>query len=136
MKAKRAGIVLLSLIILGGFFVPNASAEKPVKIAVASEGKSMDSQVSKLGGRCSWFLFFDEEGTLEETVKNPYQKGSQAGIKSTKFLKSHKVTVFVAEKIGEKMREAIESGDIDFVFFSGTVQEAVNEAISTVNSGL
>lgn len=130
MKIKKIGFVFLSLIILGGFLILQANLrEKPVKIAVASEGETTDSQVGSLGARCSWFLFFDQEGTLKNTMENPYKQTSEAGIKCAEFLEDRDVTIFIAGKIGEKMSEALESKGISFISFSGTVDDAVAQAL-------
>ncbi|MGM0465926.1 MAG: NifB/NifX family molybdenum-iron cluster-binding protein [Acidobacteriota bacterium] len=39
------------------------------------------------------------------------------------------VTIFVAGRIGGKMSEALESKGIDFISFSGTVEDAVTQAL-------
>jgi len=129
-KIKKAGLIFLSLIILGGFLILHANAgAKPIKIAVASEGETMDSQVGELGARCSWFLFFDQDGALKNTLENPHMQETEAGLKCAQFLEDHDVTIFVAGKIGEKMGEALESRGIDFISFSGTVEDAVIQAM-------
>jgi len=128
MKIKKAGFVLIILSILGLFFILNANEEAEIKIAVSSEGETLDSQVSVMAGRCAYYLFFDKEGNLKNTMENPYQKASQAGIKCAQFLKEHAITILIAGEVGDKMREALENYNISFIPFSGTVNDAVTEA--------
>jgi len=100
-----------------------------MKIAVSSDGGTIDSQVSNLGARCPWFLFFDEQGSLTNTLENSYQNQRGAGVKCAEFLKNHNVTVFVAGNVGPKMGEALESMGITFIPFSGSVKEGVNQVL-------
>ena len=126
MNMKRTGFVFLSLFILGGFSVLNGQEEQPKKIAVASEGKTVDSRVGSQGARCSWLLFFDEKGEIAETLENPDRETrGDAGIKCAGLLADRRITIFVAGHVGDKFAAALESKNISFVSFSGTVKEAI-----------
>jgi predicted Fe-Mo cluster-binding NifX family protein len=133
MKLKKTGHILLILVFLGGGFSLLGQEPKPVKIAVASEGEAVDSQVSSQGARCSWLLFFDAEGERIETMENPYrgQRGS-AGVNCAQLLAGKGVTVFVAGQIGNKMAAALENSNIAFVSFSGEVKDAVAHVLEKV----
>ncbi len=133
MKIKRAGFVLIVLSILGLFFILNANQEVQIKIAVASDGETLDSQVSSMAGRCSYFHFFDKERNLKDTMENPYQKESKAGIKCAQFLKEHDITILLAGEVGEKMGDALENNNILFIPFSGIVNDAVTQAKKIVS---
>lgn len=134
MKMTRTGFVFLGLVIIGGLFLLEGQEEKTKKIAVASEGEMIDSQVGSQGARGSWLLFFDEKGQLTEALENPYQqRRGDAGLKCTELLAERGVTVFVAGNIGDKMAEALESEDIVFIAFSGTVKEAIAHVIRKNN---
>jgi predicted Fe-Mo cluster-binding NifX family protein len=128
-KIKKLGFILLSLIILGGLFILNGNEEEPIKIAVSSDEETIDSQVSNLGARSPWFLLFDEQGSLTNTLENPYRNQRQAGVKCAEFLKNQNVTVFVAGNVGPKMGAALESMGIAFIPFSGSVKEGVNQVL-------
>ena len=133
MTMKKAGHIFLALIILGGWIRLNGQEQQPVKIAVASEGEAVDSQVTNQGPRCSWFLLFDENGELKEALENPYreQKGG-AGVASADFLADKGVTVFVAGQVGSKMAAALENYGIVFVAFSGSVKNAVVHVLEKI----
>ncbi len=46
-----------------------------MKIAIASEGKNIESEVSQKGGRAPYYLIFEGK-ELIETIKNPFVSGS------------------------------------------------------------
>jgi predicted Fe-Mo cluster-binding NifX family protein len=131
-KRRSAPLIFLSLLIIGGFFILPGQEEPPKKIAVASEGDTVDSQVGNQAGRSSWFLFFDGEGELLEAIENPFkQEGGGAGVSCAGLLAEKRVTVLVAGKVGNKMRAALDSSRIAFILFSGTVENALAKALET-----
>jgi predicted Fe-Mo cluster-binding NifX family protein len=114
------------IFIFGGLLTLKGQEEKPTKIAIASEGESLDSQVGSQGARCPWLLFFDEKGELTESLGNPYRdERGGAGIRCAKLLADNDVTIFVAGFVGNKMAGALEQHNITFISFSGTVEEAI-----------
>lgn len=131
-KVKKAGTVFIFLIIciLGGLLSLRGQEEQPKKIAIASDGETVDSQVVNQGARCHWILFFDEKGQLTEALENPYQQANrEAGIKCAALLKDNNVTVFVAGNIGDKMAAALERSNIAFIAFTGTVEDAIKHVL-------
>ena len=129
---KKTGIefVFLILLILGGLLILRGQKEQPKKIAIASDGETIDSQVAEQGARCRWFLFFDEKEQLTEVLENPYQQErGNAGIKCTELLSDNEVTVFVAGNVGNKMAAALERSDITFIAFTGTVEDAIKHVL-------
>ena len=125
-------LIFLSLLIIGGSLFLIGQEEQPKKIAIASEGDTIESQVENQGGRSSWFLFFDGKGELLEAIENPYkQEGGGAGVSCADFLAEKGVTVFVAGKVGNKMKAALENSSIAFISFSGTVENALAKALET-----
>jgi predicted Fe-Mo cluster-binding NifX family protein len=133
MRSKKTGHILLSLVVLGGCLSLSGQEPRPVKIAVASEGEAVDSQVSSQGARCAWLLFFDEKGDRIEATENPYRgERGGAGVNCAQLLAGKGVTIFVAGQIGRKMAAALEEDDIAFVPFSGSVQDAVAQVLEKV----
>jgi len=119
----RMGIAFLVFFLL---IQPQVLGEEKVVLAVASEGETMEAEVSQTAARCSYFLMFDGDGNLKNAVENPYQdtRGG-AGVSVADFLAERNVTVFVAGGIGDKMKNALEAHGLTFVEFSGRVEEAV-----------
>jgi len=126
MKKPCAIWVFAVILILGGLITLSGQEEKPTKIAIASEGETMESQVGSQGARCPWFLFFNGKGELTETLENPHkEKMGGAGTSCAKLLADNNVTIFVAGFVGDKMAGALEQHNITYISFSGTVEEAV-----------
>jgi predicted Fe-Mo cluster-binding NifX family protein len=126
MKKTMPVFIFLFIFICSGLIFLGAHEDKQIKIAIASDGESIDSQVAEKAARCQWFLFFDEEGKLAEAVENPFRedKGG-AGINCANFLAEKEVTLFVAGYVGNKMAGALEDNQITFISFTGTVKDAI-----------
>ena len=85
-----------------------------MKIAIASEGKTQDSQISEKGGRAPYYLIF-EENELLEVVKNPFAMGSGgAGFSVAYMLADKGVNQFIAGNVGSNMISALEEKGIQF----------------------
>ncbi|XLQ20092.1 MAG: NifB/NifX family molybdenum-iron cluster-binding protein [Candidatus Moraniibacteriota bacterium] len=95
-----------------------------MKIAVGSMDKNIDSTVSSQAGRAPFFLIFDENGTLLETIKNPFSTGGGgAGLGVAKMLADKSVDKIIAGKFGDKMIEALNTRGVDFEEKEGIVQD-------------
>jgi len=85
-----------------------------MKIAIASEGKAQDSEISSQGGRAPYYLIFDE-GKLIESIKNPFATGSGgAGFSIAHMLADKKVNLVIAGKAGGNMVSALNEKGIKF----------------------
>ncbi len=101
-----------------------------MKIAIASTSKNEDGEISQKGGRAPFYLIYDEEGGLQETVKNPVEQGGGGvGPFVAKMLADKEVTIFVAEKIGPNMVQAFEQYNIEYKETSGDVTSALTQLI-------
>ena len=85
-----------------------------MKIAIASEGKDENSEISSRGGRAPYYLIFENK-KLIETIKNPFAAGSGgAGFSVAYMLAEKKVNLVIAEKIGGNMESALKEKGIEF----------------------
>jgi len=119
---------LISLLFL--FFLTGSAmaGEEQLKIAVASEGEEIASEISKVAARAPYFLFFDKQNNLLETIKNPYNNASGgAGPKAADFLAEKNVTLVIAGQFGRKMLKTLHSHEIKNVEFQGRAIDAVKE---------
>jgi len=82
-----------------------------MKIAVASRQKTEKSEVSQIGARAEYFLVFEGK-KLIKTIKNPFLSGGGAGFSVAAMLEDEKVEVFVSQKIGCNMKNALEERKI------------------------
>jgi len=96
-----------------------------MKIAVASEGKDFDSEISGRGGRAPFYLVFEDK-KLIETIKNPFATGGGgAGFSVAYMLAEKKVGLVIAGKVGGNMISALNEKGIKFKEASGKVSRAV-----------
>jgi len=93
-----------------------------MKIAISSEGKDLNSEVSEKGGRAPYYLIFENK-ELIETIKNPFLSGSGAGWSIAYMLAEKKVNKVISGKIGDKMESALKEKGLEFI-------EAHNKKIS------
>ena len=96
-----------------------------MKIAIASEGKTIDSDISEKGGRAPYYLIFENK-KLIETIKNPFATGGGgAGFSVAYMLADKKVNLTIAGKIGGNMESALNEKEISFKQESGKKVEEV-----------
>jgi len=97
-----------------------------MKIAIAAEGKDVNSEISSQGGRAPYYLIFKNKKLLE-IIKNPFASGSGgAGFSVTHILAEKKVNLVIAGKVGGNMISALKEKGIEFREESG---KAVKEII-------
>jgi predicted Fe-Mo cluster-binding NifX family protein len=90
-----------------------------LRIAIASEGDSEESEVSVRGGRAPYYLIY-ENGKLVEKVKNPFAVGGGgAGWSSAYMLAEKKVDKVVAGRFGPNMEFALKEKGIKFEEVTG-----------------
>ena len=96
---------------------------KKKKIAIASEGKTKENQISSKGGRAPYYLIF-EEGTLIKTIKNPFAiGGGGAGWSVAYMLADEKVDLVIAGKLGKNMETALKEKKIKSKESSGKIKD-------------
>ncbi len=94
-----------------------------MKIAIASEGKTQDSEISERGGRAPFYLVF-EKGKLVETIKNPFAVGGGgAGWSVAYMLADKKVDLVIVGKVGSNMEIALKQKGLKFKEASGRVKD-------------
>ncbi len=96
-----------------------------MKIAIASEGKDENSEISQRGGRAPYYLIFENK-KLIEVIKNPFATGSGgAGFSVAYLMAEKKVNLVIAGKIGGNMLSALKEKGIDVKEKSGAVKEVL-----------
>lgn len=83
-----------------------------MKIAIASEGKDEDSEISQRGGRAPYYLIFEDK-KLIEVIKNPFAMGSGgAGFSVAYMLSDKKIDLVIAGRFGKNMEFALKEKGI------------------------
>jgi predicted Fe-Mo cluster-binding NifX family protein len=100
-----------------------------MKIAIASEEKGIDSEVSLRGGRAPFYLIF-KNGHLVETIKNPFALGAGgAGWSVAYMLAKKRVNLVIAGKMGANMKTALKEKDIKFEEISGKIKDILKKFV-------
>lgn len=99
-------------------------------IAIATIKNKMASQVSPQAGRAPFYLIFNDQGKLLETIKNPFAVGGGgAGFGVAKMLADKNVDLVIAGKFGPNMASALEERGVKFKEKQGTVEEVLKEVL-------
>jgi len=105
-----------------------------VKIAISSEGKSLESQVSAVFARCPYFLFVEVEnqkiGTTQIVENKNLDQMGGAGVAVAKLMAERNVKVVVAGNIGPRAFEVLKQFGIEVYFGRGKVKEVLQEFIA------
>ena len=100
-----------------------------MKIAIASTGKTSDSQVSSAGGRAPFYLIFENNKLVKE-ISNPFRIGWWgAGFSVARILINEKVDLVISGNFGPNMLNALREKNIKVKIETGkTVKEAIENA--------
>lgn len=124
---KKVAIFSLLVFLVVSFVVSTVSADM-IKIAVASDGKTVSSAVSRVAARSSVFLIFDGNGKFVEAINNPHKEiGGGAGPLVVNFLAQKGANVITAQSFGKKMVDAMKAKGIVHFEFKGNADDAVRK---------
>jgi predicted Fe-Mo cluster-binding NifX family protein len=98
-----------------------------MKIAVATQTKKEDAAISTQAGKSPFYIMFDENGDVLETMKNPFSVGGGgAGFGVAKMLGDKGVTHVAGGKFGSNMTGALKERSIQVYEMEGTAKDAVS----------
>lgn len=87
-----------------------------MKIAITSEGNTLNAQIDSRFGRCSYFAIYDTETGTTEFVLNPGNEAHEgAGPAAVQFVASHKVGTIVSGEFGMKIKTLLDSLKIHMI---------------------
>ncbi len=100
-----------------------------MKIAIASEGQTLDSPVAERFGRCPFFLIVEDDGTLLEALSNEATKASHgAGGMAVQAIAAHGVTALIAPRLGPNATMALKASGISAFEAAGqTCRQALED---------
>jgi len=124
---KGISVMLTMLFLVSGL----AFAGQKEKIAVAVNDQTPEASISAQAGRAPFFLFFDENGKLIETIANPAKDSQNSGIAVADFLAGKGVTVVVAEGFGNRIIEVMKGKGIRAVAFKGSAEAAIKKVLQS-----
>jgi len=104
-----------------------------MRIAIASDGKDLSSNVSSVFGRCDFFLIVEIEGdkiASWKAVKNNHEKPGGAGICAAKIVAQEGVVAVIAGKMGPKALDVLKQFGIEAYFATGSAKDAIDSLLS------
>jgi predicted Fe-Mo cluster-binding NifX family protein len=85
-----------------------------MKVAIASNGKELSSEMSNVAGRAPYYLIFEDK-KLVNTIKNPFAVGGGgAGFGVAKMLEKENIDMIIVGHIGQNMEGALKSAGIKY----------------------
>ncbi|EJO5346768.1 NifB/NifX family molybdenum-iron cluster-binding protein [Clostridium botulinum] len=104
-----------------------------MKIAISSQGKTMENSLDMRFGRCEYFQIHDTESKEVKILENEGQNASGgAGIVASNQLVDEKVDVIITGNLGPNAFEIIEKAGIKAYKCESV---AINSAIGKYNKG-
>jgi len=100
-----------------------------MKIAITSEGNTLNAQIDSRFGRCSYFAFYDTETKQTEFLENPGKDASGgAGPAAVQFVAQQGAKKIIAGEFGGKTVPLFQSLSIQMVSESGkTIAEVLEQ---------
>ena len=87
-----------------------------MRIAIPSEGNTIDAQIDKRFGRCAFFAIYDTETQIIEFFANQAKDASEgAGPAAVKYLASKRINRIVAAEVGGKVKPLFEKLQMEIV---------------------
>ena len=102
-----------------------------MKIAIASEGKDEDSEISSISGRAPYYLIFENK-KLVKAIKNPFRVGGGgAGFSIAQMLGNEEVNAVISGKFGANIKSALEQKGIKiFAIKNKKVREVLKDVLN------
>jgi len=106
------------------------SINSPDNIAIATVGKSANSEISPVAGRAPYYLIFDENGVLLKSIKNPAQRrGRSASSGVIELLIKESCKIVIAGQFGDNMQNQLKANKIEYFESEGIASEVLQTFI-------
>ena len=98
-----------------------------MKIAVSSQGDTLDAPASPVFGRCPTYLFVEPETMEFEAVPNPaMNQAGGAGIQAAQFVVNQGADAVLSGNLGPNAYDVLQAAGVPgFLVSGGTVRQAV-----------
>ncbi|MBN2716062.1 MAG: NifB/NifX family molybdenum-iron cluster-binding protein [Deltaproteobacteria bacterium] len=100
-----------------------------MKIAISSDGTTLDSYVDPRFGRCPYFLIVDLETLNAEAIENPnVSLGSGAGIQTGQLISKHGAQCLLTGNCGPNAFRVLDAAEIQVVTgVKGNIREVIDQ---------
>lgn len=87
-----------------------------MKIAMASTGNTLESNIDSSFGRCAWFIIYDTENGGMEFIPNPNKDMEEhAGQAAVELISSRNVSKIISGEFGNKIKPLLDSMNIQMI---------------------
>ena len=98
-----------------------------MKVAVTSEGKTLDSAVSRYFARCNYFLIIDQDKIIEVIEnKTSGQRGGR-GIAAAQLVADKEADAVITGNIGPRALNVLKQFNIPVHISEGSVKDALQK---------
>ncbi|HEY9114266.1 MAG TPA: NifB/NifX family molybdenum-iron cluster-binding protein [Bacteroidales bacterium] len=92
-----------------------------MKVAIASQGNSLESKLDKSFGRCNFFVVYDTENKTVEFIENPNKDDDEkAGSKSVQMVSTRNVSKIISSDFGLRIKPLLDSLKIQMIVLRNT----------------
>lgn len=101
-----------------------------MKIAIATDTASIDASVSTHAARARYYLVFDDDGRLLDTISNQYHSVEHgAAIQAARLMEKHRIDMLVAGNFGERFIDLLQENNIIAVTAQGQVSHVIKNVV-------
>jgi predicted Fe-Mo cluster-binding NifX family protein len=105
-----------------------------MKVAVTSNGNSLESKLDQRFGRCGYFAIYDTETKGIEFLPNPNKDAQEgAGPASVQLVASHGVRKIISGEFGIKIKSLLDSLKIQMIILKQP-EKSIREVIDMLNN--
>jgi len=101
-----------------------------MKIAIASNGNTLESTLDLSFGRCAYFIIYDSESKAMEFIPNPNKDLEEgAGPASVNIIASRNTNKIISSEFGVKIKPLLDSLKIQMIVLkepTKTIQQIIN----------
>jgi len=102
-----------------------------MKLAISSNGKDLESEVSEVFARCPYFIIAEiENGEIKkfEAIENEIQNAMHgAGISAAQLLTEKNVEAVITKNIGPRALDVLKQFNIKVYFGSGKIEDVLKD---------
>lgn len=98
-----------------------------MKVAIASQGNTLESNIDSSFGRCAWFIIIDTETGAMEFIPNPNKDLEEhAGRAAVELVATRNVSMIVSGEFGAKIKPLLDSMHIQMVVIKDSTKRVSN----------
>lgn len=108
-----------------------------MKIAVSSQGNSLQAEVDPRFGRAKYFVIFDTQTKQHQILKNQaVDADSGAGVQSAQLIVDQNVEAVLTGRVGPKALRGLEAGQVKiYDGLSGEVEHVIEKFLAEYQKG-